>query len=263
MREQQNPPAVVYLLRGADEQWADSCTRFIRGYQQYSAGAEHRLYVVCKGFSSDGDLALARRALGEVSHREFQLADDGFDLGAYLAIAPWISESEVCFLNTHSEILGAGWLEKLMANLRLPGVGLVGATGSYESLSKLDPVFPPFPNVHVRSNAFMITRDLLLKLAGHLTIAEKLDAYLIESGPDSLTRSVQRNGLKTMVVGGNGRGYEPRWWPRSDTFRQGAQANLMVADNQTRAYADAMFEDKRKMVQHTWGPYLQGIALSI
>ncbi len=257
MTEQWSQPAVVYLLRGADQQWDDSCTRFIRGYQRYSAGVEHQLYVICKGFFSEGDLARARRALAAVPHREIQLADDGFDLGAYLAIAGQIAEGEVCFLNTHSEILGAAWLEKLAVNLRSPGVGLVGATGSYESLSEMDPLFPPFPNIHVRSNAFMMARDLLLKHTGRLAIGEKLDAYLLESGPDSLTRLVQRDGFETLVVGRNARGYAPRWWPVSDTFRQGAQTNLLVADNQTRAYAAAMFEDKRRMVQHTWGPYLQ------
>ena len=260
MTAQRSQPAVVYLLRGADQQWADSCTRFIEGYRRYPAGVEHQLYVICKGFSSEGDLAQARRALAAVPHREVQLADDGFDLGAYLAIAAQIVEAEVCFLNTHSEILGAAWLEKLLVNLRSPGVGLVGATGSYESLSEMDPLFPPFPNIHVRSNAFMLARELLLKHAGHLTITEKLDAYLIESGPDSLTRRVQRDGLETLVVGRNGRGYAPRWWPASDTFRQGAQANLLVADNQTRAYIAAMFEDKRQMAQHTWGAYRQANA---
>jgi hypothetical protein len=40
------------------------------------------------------------------------------------------------------------------------GVGLVGATGSYESLGPALDGFPAFPNIHIRSNAFLIQREL-------------------------------------------------------------------------------------------------------
>ncbi len=158
--------------------------------------------------------------------------------------------------NTNSEILGAGWLLKLAVNLDQPKVGMVGATGSFESLSGMDPRFAIFPNVHLRSNAFMIRRSLLLEIAGEIEISDKLDAYLFESGPASLTNEVLRRGLDVQIVGRNGRGYPPRWWPRSETFRRLTQDNLLIADNQTRHYMDAVWSLKHALVLNTWGPFV-------
>src|SRR3546814_5122769 len=64
--------------------------------------------------------------------------------------------------NTASEILAPDWLRKLAINLAMPNVGLVGATASYESLNEFNSSFPAFPNVHIRSTAFMIDRKLFL-----------------------------------------------------------------------------------------------------
>ncbi len=133
---------------------------------------------------------------------------------------------------------------------------MVGATGSFESLSGMDPRFAIFPNVHLRSNAFMIRRSLLLEIAGEIEISDKLDAYLFESGPASLTNEVLRRGLDVQIVGRNGRGYPPRWWPRSETFRRLTQDNLLIADNQTRHYMDAVWSLKHALVLNTWGPFV-------
>lgn len=59
------------------------------------------------------------------------------------------------------------------------------------------------------------------------------------------------------MVGRNGRGYPPRWWPYSETFRQGTQANLLVGDNQTRNFNAMVWLEKIELSQATWGPYLQ------
>jgi hypothetical protein len=84
---------------------------------------------------------------------------------------------------SHSELLTSAWLKKLALHLDRPEVRLVGATGLFESLSTLDPRFPPFPNVHIRSNGFMVERELLGELLSGIIIRDKLDAYFVESGP--------------------------------------------------------------------------------
>lgn len=256
LRAIDEPIAVVYLARGADDDRSFAFNRFLASYRACPAGHKHKLYIVYKGFSSQVALDNAREQFAGLGAATIEITDDGFDIGAYLAAADTISEDVICFLNTNSEILSANWLLKLAINLAQPKIGMVGATGSFESLSGMDPRFAIFPNVHLRSNAFMIRRQLLLEIAGEMQFSQKLDAYLFESGPQSLTNEVLRRGLDVQIVGRNGRGYPPRWWPRSETFRRLTQENLLVADNQTRQYMDAVWSLKHALVINTWGPFV-------
>jgi len=248
--------AVVYLARGADHEWFASFQRFLASYQKFPAGREHALYILYKGFESKDDLDRAMNLFSAVNASGINLDDYGLDIGAYLIAANELVEDQVCFLNTHSEILAPGWLEKLARHLERPEVGLVGATGSFESLSPLASQFPSFPNIHLRSNAFLIERELFNSLVGGSVIHQKLDAFFVESGLLSLTRQVLKQGLMVLVVGRNGRGYPPRWWSSSNTYRQGLQANLLVGDNVTGAYMPAPWEERRALVERTWGEYL-------
>ena len=47
-----------------------------------------------------------------------------------------------------------------------------------------------FPNVHVRTNAFMMRTPLARQTLGRLVIKTKRDAHHAEHGPNSLTRQV-------------------------------------------------------------------------
>ncbi|MEK7994905.1 MAG: hypothetical protein AAB403_13960 [Planctomycetota bacterium] len=201
------------------------------------------------------DQAIA--AFGNVSLTEIHVEDDSFDIGAYAAAARRISEDYVCFFNSHAEPISNNWLAKLLVNLEAENVGLVGATASYESLHDYDPVFPPMPNIHVRSNAFMISRERFCELTDGLAFNGKLEAFLFESGPQSMTRKILSVGQSIRLVGGNGRGYAPKWWPLSDTFRLRRQENLLVADNQTRSFDRCRWSEKHTISTRTWGPYLQ------
>lgn len=252
------PPtvAVAYLARGADPDSSAAFQRFVASYRKFPAGRDHRLYILYKGFENTADLHAATAIFSELNPQARQLDDWGFDIGAYIAAAGQLEEDYVCFVNTYSELLDAGWLEKLASHLDRDDVGLVGSSGSFEAFGDADPGFPPFPNAHLRSNGFMIERQLFMSFFSSLTISNKRDAYLIESGPESLTRRVAAMGLKVLVVGRNGRGYSPLWWPSSDTFRQGTQANLLIGDNKTRAFIDAGTEEKRRLIQLAWGDYL-------
>lgn len=250
--------AVCFLARGATAGWRAALARFIDSYRCFAAGIDHTLCVLFKGFTSITDYDEARQMFAEVSHEAFDLPDDSLDIGAYLQVSRMLEQDQVLMLNTHSELLSPNWLLKLDGNLALPGVGLVGATGSYE-LSPLEPCRRrQTPNTHIRSNAFMIDRRLLLELAGHNVIRSKEDAFNFESGPDSLTRRVQARSLDVLVVGRNGRGYSPKFWPRSDTFRLGTQANLLIGDNQTRTYATSTWPKKRSAAAAAWGNALIG-----
>lgn len=256
MNKQAPKIAVAFLARGADPDWRISFKRFIHSYRGHNAGIRHALYVLYKGFSGKRDLGVATRLFRQVSHVPMHLPDVGFDIGAYRTWANEVDHDVICVLNTHSEILSDAWLLKLAANLQVPNVGLVGATGSFESLNELNRLFPAFPNPHVRSTAFMMERALFCQLTKGLVLSQKIHAWAFESGRNSLTRRVAAMDLGLRVVGRNGRGYSPPWWPTSDTYRQGTQPNLLVGDNQTRYFAGLPWQERATVVFRTWGNYL-------
>ena len=114
--------------------------------------------------------------------------------------------------------------------------------------------FPLFPNHHLRTNAFMGSRQTLRRVRlGLMRI--KFSAYKFESGKDSLTNQVLKMGLKVLVVGKDGEGYEPERWHLSNTFWQAREENLLVADNQTEFYLDADAETRAKHARYAWGEF--------
>ena len=242
--------ALFYLARGADADHLASIRRFIKAYRSQPAGVAHELVVIFKGFASEDALDEARAAMAGVAFQEVHTGDETFDLGAYADAILGTSCERAAFLNTGSEPIASNWLGKLNAALSLPGMGLVGASGSFE-------VGPAggaeFPNIHVRTNAFMMRTALARRTLGRLTIKSKLDAYQAEHGPNSLSRQVASGGLTAAIVGANGRAYAPEWWRGSRTFRQGDQANLLVADNQTRDWDAMTWPERQIRYGGTWG----------
>jgi hypothetical protein len=114
--------------------------------------------------------------------------------------------------------------------------------------------FPSFPNYHLRTNAFMAARQTLLRVRVG-AISTKLSAYRFESGNDSLTNQVRRLGLRVLVVGRDGEGYEPERWHLSNTFRQSRQENLLVTDNQTDEYQAADPALRSELSHDSWGEW--------
>jgi hypothetical protein len=307
--------ALVYLARKAEG--LEPIRRFAESYRRNPAGVPHELVVVFKGHKTAEDLAGAIASLGDLPHRAIRLKDKGYDIGAYFAAARQIETDRVCFLNTFSEILTPGWLAALDRHARRAGVGIVGATGSYESLyssmvliskvvwlcetrgsgaddrlvryfrsllakaapRRLDLApgltflrkvvrrfftfrllvnapriygkFPRFPNPHIRSNGFLLKRDLFLRFGG--IGRGKRDAYAFESGRDNMTARILRSGLAALIVGADGNAYDVPQWPQSGIFRSGSQANLLIADNQTNAFMTLSAEERDAYACMTWG----------
>lgn len=242
--------AVFYLARGAEENAPALYRRFQASYTRFTAGIDHDLLVIFKGYSADVDHEKSGGLFEGLCSGSIHASDDGFDLGSYYAAAAQVHHDYVCFLNTASELQSDAWLLKLFRNLELPGVGIVGASGSYEA--------PPpsgcrFPNIHVRTNAFMMRRSDFLASRPEANLSDKLAVYQVEHGPAGLTRRLRERGLQSLVVGRDGRGYSPEFWPISETFRQGEQSNLMVRDKQTEAYRSASPSRKQWLFAAAWG----------
>jgi hypothetical protein len=277
-------PVVVHLVRAANG--PAPFAAFVDSYRAWPAGCAHDLLVVCKGFAGRTLPRAFQDILGGVAAGAFFVSDRGVDLSAYVAAARAHDHEFFCFLNSFSVLQAPGWLATLHAHAARPGVGAVGATGSWESrataargaraprprtthprrlagwlrsraasavrTSIYDWQYPRFPNPHLRTNAIMLRRVLLLGLKG-TAIRTKSDAERFESGRRGLTPQLGARGLQALVVGRDGRGYAPECWPESRTFRSGEQENLLVADNRTREYAQADAPTRQRLASLAWG----------
>ena len=340
---QSNPPqfndvAVFYLARF--EEGYEPIERFFTSYQKYTSGIPHTLIVIAKGYSSEEEIKRLRETVG-LPHHIFMFDDDaGFDIQAYSAALKETSCVYACFFNTFSEIQANQWLKKLYDGITKPGVGLVGATGSFESLysslkvlhaiewccqnrvsynsdiakhfewflkltyprwlrpskrldkriaaeinriiglrkswkdtldqfdqdiwgSRVAPGgpfafcsdFPEFPNPHIRSNAFMVSKSTFEELPE--PAATKHDCCRFESGPNGLSWHVLKKGLDLCVVDKFGMVHSMDEWPKIKTFRSGLQENLLVSDNQTQAYDRMTDAVKYTHRVFSWGGYLE------
>jgi hypothetical protein len=143
---------------------------------------------------------------------------------------------------------------------------LWGALVGGRALLKAAARFAAFPSPHLRSNCFLIDRDIWLRVCSRAP-NDKRGAYQFESGRRGLTARLRAMGLNVLVAGRDGRAYESREWPDSRTFWQGSQENLLVEDNQTRSYEEGDAEVRHALSSFAWGrhadpyePTLAGLA---
>jgi hypothetical protein len=230
--------------------------RFIASYRAQPAGLPHRLVVIFKGFEKPEEAAGHAQLLNGLEYDSMFYSQPTFDLPAYAAAAMKFDASHFCFVNSESVVLAPFWLRTLRDAFADPGVGVVSATGSYERPHSFIPArrrrWPRFPNPHLRTNAFMLSRELMLS-AHWPEIATKSRAWELESGNNGLTRHAWSRGLEARVVGRDGTAYRPHEWPSSATFRSGGQANLLVADNRTREWDEAGAAQRAKLSRLAWG----------
>ncbi len=232
--------AVVYLNRAVTEAEMAGRERFIKAYQHFLPVVPHELYVVNKGFAAE-QLYEQYMLFKDLAPRFINVDDEGFDLEAYRKAALQIEEPIIFFMNTHSEPLQHGWLDKVYAAFTSSSqIGLVGCSGNVETHHPFAPGFPGYPNYHVRTNGFMIARQDYLDMVEGRPLENKLQAYQFEAGRLSMTWMIQASGRKALVVGRQG-AVQPQTLWRAGIFRSGNQSNLLLADNQTRAYQEKSF----------------------
>jgi len=272
---------VAHLVRRSNE--LSAFRRFLDSYRTCSAGVPHELLLIFKGFSRPDELRAFDELLAGVPHKRAMVADFGFDVGPYLKVTREHPYRYFAFFNSFSRLLIPGWLEIMYREIRRPGAGLIGATGSHQSIAtdfhvfrwetrKSSPAykrllvpwlrylrylitirdrFPPYPNHHIRTNAFMIEREVMMNLRCP-PMRRKWDAYRFESGSTSLTCQVMAAGLSAVVVGADGRAYAPQEWAAARTFWISGQENLLVSDNQTRAYTEGGAPLRERLAFHAW-----------
>jgi len=341
IRVRKPPVGVIYLAWHA--LGCDVFRQFVESYKRFPAGCEHDLIVIFAGFQTREELNNAIAVFRDVPHIRVEFAEVRLDIGYYLETARRVSHEFLCFLNTYAKLATPNWLAHLYKHASRQDVGIVGTTGSYESLfdsmglyqkaiwvsteasgnritertdhylgfilsyncpnAVVEPAivpprsafarwkarvvqyireseqdagfrdhwrkltahgitfadflrFPAFPNPHIRSSGFMVRRMHLLTFESS-QIKTKYDACAFESGVDSLTARVRREGLAALVVTNDGEGYDvPDWW-RSGTFRQGNEEKLLLTDNRSREFLHMSPGERITHLRITWGDYLQ------
>ena len=283
---------VVHLVR--KENGIEPFRNFLESYRNVEAGVEHDLIIIFKGFAGESGRRPFAELLDGTQCKTLDAPEGGFDIGPYCRAAAAFDYSYFCFLNSFSAIPGNDWLYKLFRAVSKEGVGLAGATGSYQSFTpsslksyvalsrqiknrgpvknmimalpfaphlnfyrlrlRYGPRFRHFPNYHIRTNAFMVPKDVMTYAASH-RVRSKMDAYRFESGKHSLTTQVMEAGLRAVVVGADGEAYEKEEWHQSNTFWQDRQQNLLVEDNQTRHYAKGTGALRNVLSRFAWGQF--------
>jgi hypothetical protein len=273
---------VIHLVRAANG--VEPFRRFLESYTQHRGALRHDLLIVFKGFGGEHELGEYRRLLEGFSYQQILASDTGYDVESYFVAANTFHNRFYCFLNSFSVILDDHWLTHLYEHVSSKDVGLVGATGSgtswysqvVENRHALKTMavyrgpigrlrlwlrmyyysfhFERFPNYHIRTNGFMIARNLFLHIHRPRR-STKLAMYLFESGKHSLTNQIRRVALQTLVIGRDGRAYTPDTWWESNTFWQNNQSNLLVADNQTNKYTCADIGEKWRLAKTAWGTH--------
>ncbi len=124
--------------------------------------------------------------------------------------------------------------------------------GAVLSLAPMLVGFTPFPAYHVRTNAFAIEHRTCMKLFTAHT-RRKVQTHRLESGRHSYTAQLERDGMRALVVDRDGRRYGREEWAASETFWQGEQRGLLIADNQTDYYAEGDARRRLLLARYAWG----------
>lgn len=274
---------VVHLVRGKNG--IEPFKLFLASYARNPGGINHDFMILFKGFKKNIIPSEYRALLRPFKYQSMFVPDVGYDIEPYFSVARNTDYKYLCFLNSYSIILDENWLVKLYQHASHPDVGMVGATASYQSFYsdvvtvgasrikkyslikeimiavylwilriKYGRCFDPFPNYHIRTNALLISGELMRKVHCR-RIRRKMDAYRCESGKDSITKQIMRMNKRILIVGKDGKAYDKEQWHTSNTFWQADQSNLLVADNQTSLYSAGDFAIRSMYSRRAWAHY--------
>lgn len=259
---------------------------FLSSYCKYNSGYPHQLVLLFNGVSSDQETSQFREIIDEkkIDYKALVKYGSCQDLDAYFWAAEQLPSQHLLFLNSYAELLAENWLKKYMGFANMEDIGLIGATGSWQSYYRSvfinntwrwdgnkswaqnytkfkllikasiywKLLFPDFPNPHIRTNGFMIRRQLMLQLKRR-PLQKKLDAYILESGYTSITRQVMKKGMNCLIIDKFGNAHPPKEWANTKIFWADDQQNLLIADNQTTKYQLGDAQTRKNLSYHAWG----------
>jgi len=240
---------VAYLDRwGNDPAYSAG---FLDALTNLPAGANFDLVWQYKGYpdGAHNPALKAFQAASAIPVHETRYGEDVFQFNMAFDLAARSDFDRLIFFISWSRLLAPGWLRLYLdAFRRTSNCGVVSATGSYETIG----ADQAFPNVHVRTNAFMVDRALFLTLEPGV-LDSQFSGNLFEAGPWSMTRQILERGLAPLVIDRHGGIFTHEGWPASRTFRSGRQEGLLVADNRTDDFATGSPARRKALARLAFG----------
>ncbi|MGJ4855490.1 hypothetical protein ACN6KF_001436 [Labrys sp. La1] len=240
---------VIFLWRKINDP-RYSCA-FFRSIKENTAGVAYDLVIAAKGYAPGETIPYTDNLSSQIgsSVRIIHYPDEMPPTGVIRAVSSTCATEFVLPLLSWSRILAPNWLSHYVSAFDgIPDCGIVGASGGYECLNDET----PFPNVGIRSNAFMVRTDLFnsLDAGSQVTL---LDGNGFEAGPNGMTKQIVARGLKPIIVDRFGGRWLPDDWPKSQTFRLAEQEGLLIADNRTIQYTCGSRRKRARLVKRCWG----------
>jgi hypothetical protein len=179
--------AYVYPLNNV-RKYFPAAMKFAETYQQFPAGYEHELFILCNGRDPSTN---EMRIFDHVPAQIITYDNVGWDIGAFQKFAD-ITDADllVCF-GAHIHFHRPGWLQVIAEAYLNYGPGLYGCAAYHT------------PNWHVRTTAFWFPPQLLRSYPDYVGSA-RASRYEFEHGNTSFTRHVLKLGFPCTVVTWNG-----------------------------------------------------------
>jgi hypothetical protein len=269
---------VIHLVR--EENGELPIQDFIESYKKFSSGLPHEVVFIMKDYSNFEVLRTHKRLLDSICSEIIVIDQNiGRDIGAYFFAIENLNYDYFCFLNSFTIISHGNWLKHLFEPLLSPEVGIVGFSGSYESIASSSLLkfffnpekskrynffdiktffrtlkhYPLYPNPHIRTNGFIASRRLLLSVVWPNDFYEKEPLHQFESGRTGLSSQIKKRGLSLVLVDKSGNRYPDKFWRGMKGFRIKLQEDLLFSDNRTLEFLKASKEERKWLSLTSWG----------
>jgi hypothetical protein len=259
---------------------------FFESYNKFKPTINHDLVILVVGKFDNCDNKVLKDFISLYQiNATVIISPKKFDIGSYFYVSSVLKNKYILFLNSYSRFKQSDWLEKLSTSVLGEDVGVVGCTGAWSDFGGnhlyrgRNPInliyswiifrynFYPKIGPHLRTNAFMIERNLFQSLEYYSPKPywffyfiygfneSKLKSFCFEHGMKSMTNQLLSKGYKILIVGKNGIEYPIERWIESDTFWIGGQENLLIGDNQTDYYSNASLLSRNEFTKKAWHIY--------
>jgi hypothetical protein len=214
-------PVIVFTRVHGKPLYDHGAQRWLDSYLKFRPETPHRVVIIDRYADSPDEMFSA------VTSEHLRDDGGGWDCGAWQFAARNIETDLLICFNSSTQLMGPGWLERILESVASNGDGLYGPLSSLEN------------QPHIRTPCMIFPPKVMQKYPH--AVASREDTYRFESrgwpdGTPNVTLWARSIGLKTMLITWSGC-YDLPEWRRPNVFRDGDQSDLMVFDRHCEAYA--------------------------